>query len=292
MPRQTYDGRMDAGDWQQQLISNHGLRAVVAAELEWYAPPSLKPHSHTLPELDVPALDLQVLDLKELALHLGTQGFALHSLETERGPHQYELALLPTAQPLALAADLSRVRQVLRDWCAQQDRAVDFRAKPYPGHYGSALHVHVHLEDAEGNNVFSKDGDTLSDPLAFSIAGLLEKMEEHLPIFAPSAASSARFVAGWHAPVNSSWGSNNRTVALRLPDNTGGASGVADLLHYPPSRQRRIEHRVAGADADAGAVIAAILEAMDHGLRTQHLPPSPIHGDAADAKYGLKRFFE
>lgn len=43
---------------------------------------------------------------------------------------------------------------------------------------------------------------------------------------------------------------------------------------------RRIEHRVAGADANPYLVLAAILGAALHGIETKMLPPEPIKGDA------------
>lgn len=267
---------------QQQLWDSFRLRPVVAAELEWYA----RPVGTDGPASPDPAV---VIDTARDAAALC--GLTLESLEPERGPGQWELSLPPTPHPAALAEALLQLRAALETTFAAQGLIADFRAKPYPDQYGSALHIHLHLEDDSGRSVFWKDGDELSPPLAHSLAGLLATMEASLPVFAPTQESHARFVPGWHAPVNASWGGNNRTVALRLPDGTGSFSGAERLARLSPSRSRRIEHRVAGADADPATVMAAILQGVHHGLSHRLTPPEPIHGDAAHSQYGLPRWF-
>lgn len=266
---------------EQQLWEEFHLRPVVAAELEWYA----RPADTDGPASPDPAV---ITDATRDAADLC--GLTLESLEPERGPGQWEFSLPPTPQPAALAESLQLLRGALETTFAAQRLVADFRAKPYPDTYGSALHIHLHLEDDTGRNVFWKDGDTLSDPLAHALAGLLATMEASLPVFAPTPESRTRFVPGWHAPVNASWGGNNRTVALRLPDHTGHLSGADTLARTLPSRARRIEHRVAGADADPAAVIDAILQGIHYGLQHRLMPPAPIHGDAAHPQYGLPRW--
>lgn len=152
----------------------------------------------------------------------------------------------------------------------------DFSAKPFTNQPGNGLHVHVHLADADGQNVFYKDDATMSDALKFSIGGLLHWMPEHMKIFVPTEESRMRFqYAGDHTPTTVSWGANNRTCAIRLPDNH--------------SHTKHIEHRVSGADADPKAVIEAILEAIHWGLTNKADPGAQIHGDAKLDMYKLPK---
>jgi len=65
------------------------------------------------------------------------------------------------------------------------------------------------------------------------------------------------------------WGYENRTAAVRIP---GGAH-----------QARRIEHRVAGADANPYLVMAAILGAALIGIEKQLTPSPPITGNAYEA---------
>ena len=62
------------------------------------------------------------------------------------------------------------------------------------------------------------------------------------------------------------WGYENRTTAIRIP---GGSTAA-----------RRIEHRVAGADANPYLVIAGILGAALFGISNKLVPGDPISGNA------------
>ncbi|MBO9479998.1 hypothetical protein J7439_01035 [Salinisphaera sp. G21_0] len=64
-------------------------------------------------------------------------------------------------------------------------------------------------------------------------------------------------------PLHAFWGHNNRTVSLRIP-----AGGRAD---------RRIEHRLAGADANPYLTLAAVLSGILYGIENKLTPP----GEAA-----------
>lgn len=268
----------------ERMHEQFALRPVLAAELEWYVWPTTAsppcPPSHPFDNI--------ANWVRDAASRLT---IPLESVEPERGPGQLECALPPTTDALALAEALTGLRKAFTEEFRIHGYTTCFDAKPFSASDGSALHIHVHLEDALGNNLFWKDGQELSQTLAYALAGLLTTMEKNLPVFASTEASRARFVAGWHAPVNASWGNNNRTVALRLPDGTGGLAGSAALTQASPRRVRRIEHRVAGADANPHAVLAAILEGIHYGLTHQIMPPEPTHGDASHPQYGLKPFF-
>ena len=75
-------------------------------------------------------------------------------------------------------------------------------------------------------------------------------MPESMALFAPSINSYRRFEPDMFAPVNRRWGVNNRSAGLRVP--------------VGPNDARRIEHRVAGADANPYLVLAAVLAGANH----------------------------
>ncbi len=62
------------------------------------------------------------------------------------------------------------------------------------------------------------------------------------------------------------WGYENRTVALRVPAGDHKAM--------------RIEHRVAGADANPYLVATAIIAGMLYGIENKLAAPEPITGNA------------
>jgi len=202
---------------------------------------------------------------------------AIYKIEKEKGVEQHEVALSPLRDVEKMIADTNRLKMIVTEIAARHGLLADFSARPVENEPGSGLHVHVHLEDESGKNLYWKKDDTMSEPLAHSIAGLLATLPENRPVFAPTEASRKRFVAGSNAPTTISWGANNRTCAIRLPDK--------------PWDNKHIEHRVAGADADVGAVVAAILKAIEYGLENKLIPPAQVYGDAALAMYALPRLF-
>ena len=102
--------------------------------------------------------------------------------------------------------------------------------------------------------------------MQYAVAGLLAAMPESMLIFAPHHNSYRRFAIESHAPIAACWGYENRTAALRIP--------------LGPPQQRRIEHRVAGADTNPYLVLSAILAGVLAGLDRAKSPPPPIEGSA------------
>ncbi len=224
------------------LRNDFGLRPVLGAEIEFY----------------VPGASAELIKQLE-----DSAGF---TLEKEKGRHQYEIALPPTHDPLALAQQLAALKENI---------PADFSPRPFADQPGSGIHVHLHLEDGTGRNVLLREGDDYSPQLLHAIGGMLALMQESMVLFAPSPASYARFVDKGNAPLTVSWGPNNRTVAIRLPN--------------APMEHKRIEHRVAGSDADPMQVIAAVLAGAHYGLTHKIDPGAPVHGDASLPVYAKER---
>jgi glutamine synthetase len=83
---------------------------------------------------------------------------------------------------------------------------------------------------------------------------------------APGPNSFRRFRTEAYVPVHADWSINNRGSAIRVP-----ASDSANL---------RIEHRLAGADANPYLVVAWVLAGIHHGLTRQLEPPPVTTGNA------------
>lgn len=211
-----------------------------------------------------------------IAENAAKAGIGIANIEAERGQGQHEISLLPLRNPLETAADHAQLLAIIRSAAELFGFTADFTAKPLADQPGSGLHVHVHLENSEGESQFYKRDDVISEMLKYSIGGLLAWMPASIAICAPHAASYARFVAGGNSPTTISWGANNRTVAIRLPDAA--------------PNHKHIEHRVAGADADAGRVLAIMLAAMHYGIANKCEPAAQIYGDASLDMYGLPKF--
>jgi glutamine synthetase len=82
-----------------------------------------------------------------------------------------------------------------------------------------------------------------------------------MAVCAPTANSYRRFQPEAYVPLGPSWSVNNRGVAFRVPAG--------------PPDSRRVEHRVAGADANPYLLAAMVLGGMLHGIERQ-LDPGPV----------------
>jgi len=129
-------------------------------------------------------------------------------------------------------------------------------------HAGNGCHVHVSLLDKDGKNIFADDQNTL----LHAIAGILNHMDESMAVLAPNANSYRRLQPNMFVPLQTTWGWDNRTVAVRVPASE--------------SSNRRIEHRLSGADVNPYLTTAVILASILDGIERQQLPPAPIEGDA------------
>jgi len=200
-------------------------------------------------------------------------GVELYSVEKESGNNQYEIATFPGERE-KIIADSEHCKHVIKTTFAAHAITVDFSAKPLADQPGSGLHIHIHLQDEVGRNIFTRDQDgNFSPALLHAIAGLLATMQQNMTIFAPTPESLLRFVANSNAPTTLSWGINNRTAAIRLPNK--------------PNNNKHIEHRVAGSDADITKVTDCIIKAVFYGISEQLSPGEPVYGDAALPQYKL-----
>ena len=157
------------------------------------------------------------------------------------------------------------MKRLIKGVCAKHDLVASFMPKPFEDEAGNGMHVHCSLIDENGNNVFDNGGDQGTDLLHHAIGGCLKHMADSMAIFAPSYNGYRRFQVGSHAPTLATWGFENRTVAVRVPAGNPAA--------------RRLEHRVAGADANPYLLFAALLSAILDGIEQTISPGEAVSGD-------------
>lgn len=192
-------------------------------------------------------------------------GIDLTAAHTEAGPGLIEFNL--GARPgLRAADDAAMLKFAVKEVAASMGLKASFMAKPAAGQEGSSGHVHVSLW-SNGENAFAA-GPT-AQPFAGALAGMLEQLPAASLLMNPTVNSYKRLVPGWFAPVNASWGVENRSCALRAIWGDG------------PSKAR-IECRRPGADANPYLVLAGLIAAATDGIQRQATPPEPIVGDAGE----------
>ena len=159
------------------------------------------------------------------------------------------------------ADDLILLKRIVRAAARRHGVTACFMAKPIEDYAGSGMHLHVSMTDKSGRNVFSEsDGESWSLDLLRALGGLTSTMAESMLVFAPHANSWRRFVSQSYAPIAPTWGVNNRSVALRVP--------AGDV------KNRRIEHRPSGVDANPYLIAATVLAGIAKGL-DEKLDPGP-----------------
>ncbi|MFT3986689.1 glutamine synthetase family protein [Aestuariivirga sp.] len=265
-----------------QRFASHGFTPVVAMELEFYLydPAEDRPAAPVSPitgkRLDADSvLSIDELDdfgafFRDVYDACALQGVPADSAIAENGIGQFEINLLHVADPLKAADDAVLFKRIVKGVARKHGFAASFMAKPYGQRSGSGLHVHFSLLDRAGKNVFDNGTRDGSPIMLNAVGGLIETMAETTLLFAPHANSYRRLRPGTHAPSAAAWGYENRTVAVRIP---GG-----------PNVARRIEHRVAGADANPYLVLAGILAGALAGIERQMTQPEPVTGDAYTLK--------
>ena len=253
-----------------------GIHPVVACELEFYlidpkrtadgrvALAALKPGTEPprrAANLSIDAVESAADFLRAVNAAAAAQCVPLCGAVAEYGIGQYEINLQHVADPLLATDHAVLLKRIVRGVARSLGMDATFMAKPFADQTGSGQHVHVSVVDARGGNRFGADGGEAL--LGSAIAGLQALMYESTALFAPNFNSYRRYL-GAFVPTTRDWGYNNRSVAFRVPVAHGAG--------------RRVEHRVAGADASPHLVVAAILAGLHHGITRRLTPTAPIEG--------------
>jgi glutamine synthetase len=180
---------------------------------------------------------------------------------TEFATAQYEVNLDHVGDPVLAADHAILQRRVIKAVALRHGMRASFMSKPFLERNGSGTHIHISLLDKAGRNVFDDGSELGSATLRHAVGGLQAAMAETMAICSPNLNAFRRYGPNRFVPVNKSWGSQNRSVAFRIP---GGSS-----------KARRIEHRVAGADANPYLVAAALLASIQHGIENKLDPGQP-----------------
>jgi glutamine synthetase len=265
-----YNSTVDPRNLLAQVWNRFGslkLKVKVAFELEFYLIAKRK----NLSEITIPAVSKRTGKKSE-----GTQVYSMNDLDdfydfledvneyckvqdipastasSEFAPGQFEINLNYTDNILKAADDASLLRRVIKETAIKHEYEATFLSKPFLNEAGSGMHVHISLFDEDNKNIFSKNDNTDTKELYYAIGGLQNMMFDSFAFFASNQNAYRRFEPDIFVPVNTSWGHNNRSVAFRIP--------VSD------NKAKRIEHRVAGAEANAYLVLSSILSGIEDGL--------------------------
>lgn len=192
----------------------------------------------------------------------------VEGIHTETGPGVWEAAIR-YEDVLAAADKAALFKTTVKQVCSRHDLSVTFMAKWNADLPGSSGHLHQSLWDAGGHiNLFAAAGsDQLSETGRHYLGGLLKLAPEMTAFYSPFINSYKRYVPGVWAPLNASWGLENRTCAARV-------------ILGPSDSAARIEFRQTASDINPYIAIAACLGSGLFGVDRAIEPPEQTRGDA------------
>ena len=207
-----------------------------------------------------------------------TQDLPIEALVTEFSPSQFEINLRHQSSAITACDQSSMLKRLIKAIALKHGSRATFMAKPFDDQVGNGMHMHLSIVNEKGENIFNNNTPLGSEFLKNAVAGCLNYMKEGMAIFAPNINSYRRFAPGCYAPISPSWGYENRTTALRIP------AGDNESI--------RIEHRVAGADANPYLVASVILASALEGIKNKQKPVAPMTGEDSSSEEKLPRFWE
>ena len=274
------------------ILNEQGLYPTVAGELEFYLihdpdALSISPRYGPVPGTTLLQAGPQVYSLEDLReldpffnqlqANCKLQEIPVGTTISEFSTGQFEVNLHHVDDPLLAADHAILLRRAVRETAKSFGLGATFMAKPFMETAGSGMHIHISLQDSDGNNLFNADENDatgFNTNLQYAVGGLAETMAEGMAIFCPNANSYRRFQPGFFAPITPNWGPNHRNLSIRIP--------LSD------NKNIRIEHRASGADANPYLVMACVLAGIHYGLINKITPPAMIaEGEVIDPEITL-----
>jgi glutamine synthetase len=221
---------------------------------------------------DITGLLEELPFVDEMVQYMNELGWDVHSFDHEDSNSQFEFDFSYT-DAMSMADRQTLWRMMVKAVARRHGSEVTLMPKPYSTRTGTGAHFNMSLADIEtGENRFADPADPRGcgiSRLAYSfIAGVLRHADALTAIASPTVNSYKRLVASgsrtgvtW-APVSVSYGRNNRTHMLRVPNTSP-----------------RLETRAVDAACNPYLTAAAYLQAGLDGVEQQLDPGDPIDKD-------------
>ena len=203
----------------------------------------------------------QIIELSE------SMDFPIEGLHTETGPGVLEAAIAHD-DALNSADKAALFKTFIKIWAQRNNMMATFMAKWSSDWPGQSGHIHLSLKNEQGRSAFY-DADKphgMSDIQRQFLAGQQRFMPEFLAMIAPTVNSYSRMVPGMWAPLDATWGIENRTTALRIIPGS--------------EKSQRIEYRLGAADANPYLALAAVIASGLLGVEEKLEPLPQIKGNA------------
>lgn len=198
--------------------------------------------------------------LDGLKTTMATLDIGIDAIHTELGPGCFE-APLTYAEGIKAADDAALFKNFAKAYFLRRNLTAAFMSKLSPNLSGQSGHLHISLVSRDGAPVFHdpRGPDGLSRTALHFIGGLVALMPDWLAMCSHTVNAYKRMVPGAWAPTAANWGTQNRTAAVRIINDSPEAT--------------RIEFRVPSADTNPYLSLAMCLGAGLWGIRNEINPP-------------------
>lgn len=274
----------------QDFFQNSNLIPKIGIELEFFLFEigSCKPAS----------IDLVNDFILELQQNFCQKFPLIIAIEKEQGASQVEIKTSFTADLARLCEEIESAKIFIPELAVVKNLRSSFVAKPLDDDCGNALQLNISLHNADNKNIFEHD-ESGDESLHRVAERLLTHTNSMMIFFSPCEDDYRRFLPDLNAqlfkqgknvaPVNLSFGHDNRSCAIRVPSIKAPFICPEKNHDYKFDYQKRLEYRIPAASADPWLTIAVTLLAMsveDKDFCAQKF--AQIYGNAFDSQYCLE----
>lgn len=222
------DGTPFASDTRQILAkvlkkaSDMGFLVNVKPEIEYYY---FQDSNKPTPLDEGSSFDLTSLDSatdlrRDTVLTLESVGIPVQYSHHEKGPSQHEIDLRTTGAK-EMADSILTYKLTVKEIALKHGVYASFMPKPMTDKPGNSMHLHIHLTDEEGNNIFFDENDDspycLSTIARQFIAGILKYAKETCMITNQYQNSYKRLIGMDCLTNHIAWSRSNRCTLVRIP---------------------------------------------------------------------------
>lgn len=250
------------------VIKNKNFKVALGFEFEFYL----------VDKLNQPIYDAEnfISEIQKIS----TSNNFLAYVDEEESIGQVEISSIANFEIIETLNNWEKTLKDLKSHFSNQNIFINHEAKPFLNKSGNGLHINISLHDPITlENLFGKDdqyrSDIKNELMAYSIGGLLQNIEKNIDqyLFNESTINRIRH-HDRNTPINYSWGQNNRTAMIRIPES----------LPYA----KRVENRLPSAENDIYSITFLTLQGIFYGIENKISPPQCTYGLAFDSQYNLK----
>jgi glutamine synthetase len=216
--------------------------------------------------------------IQEIQFFLQRENFFAY-VDQEKEIGQLEICSIATFDIIKNIDQWIIILKKLKSQLKKQNIFLNHKAKPFLDKAGNGLHINISLHDLQNSeNLFSFNNNYRNDIknklMAYSIGGLLKNIEEKINQFIFNESTILRIQnSDRNTTTNFSWGQNNRTTMIRIPES------LPNL--------KRIENRLPSSENNLYKMVFLTLEGIFEGIINKIDPIQCIYGLAFQEQYNF-----